>query len=155
MTVPLIEFQDVSFALGAATIIDGVSLGIAALANRRFTTLSQGEQQKVLLARALVAEPLMIILDEPCVGLDPGAREEFLGLLQRQLHADGGPTVVLVTHHVEEIVPDIGYVLVMQHGSIVAQGPTASCITPELMAGTYNCRPPRMEYRAGRFWPAW
>jgi len=73
-----------------------------ALLGRRWEVLSQGERQRVLMARALVGEPALLILDEPCAGLDPAARERFLGLIGR-MSGRGKPGLVLVTHHVEEI----------------------------------------------------
>src|SRR3954469_10944664 len=79
--------------------------GLAALADRPWTYLSQGERQRVLIARALMARPRLLILDEPCAGLDPVARENFLQFINTLALRRSGPALVLVTHHVEEIMP--------------------------------------------------
>src|SRR5262245_45806983 len=76
-------------------------LGIDSLVERPFSVLSQGERQQVLIARARMARPLMLVLDEPCAGMDPGVRERFLSWLHERLAADeDGPTTILVTHHI-------------------------------------------------------
>lgn len=125
------------------------------LATKCFGVLSQGEQQKILLARSLVIDPLAIILDEPCASLDPGSREQFLETLQTLLHSENSPAVILVTHHVEEIVPGLDQVLVLHQGRIVKQGPTVKVLTPETLAVIYGRAPQKViEYR-GRFWPIW
>ena len=72
---------------------------------RPFRVLSQGERQKVLLARACMAQPLLMVLDEPCAGLDPASRESFLAALQALAQSPAGPAMILVTHHLEEIMP--------------------------------------------------
>jgi iron complex transport system ATP-binding protein len=95
------------------------------LAARPWGVLSQGERQRVLVARALMAKPRVLILDEPCAGLDPAAREHFLQFLQRlgsQSHGRGTPTLVLVTHHVEEIMPVFSHVLILKDGRVLAAG---------------------------------
>ncbi len=93
------------------------------LAERPWGVLSQGERQRVLVARALMAKPHVLILDEPCAGLDPAAREHFLQFLQRlgsQSRGCGAPTLVLVTHHVEEIMPVFSRVLILKNGRVLA-----------------------------------
>src|SRR5262252_7698753 len=75
------------------------------IADRPWAVLSQGERQRVLIARALIAKPTLLILDEPCAGLDPAAREHFLHFLDRLGRTRGCPAIVLITHHVEEVVP--------------------------------------------------
>jgi iron complex transport system ATP-binding protein len=137
----------------ASVLMD--QLGLAAFGHRRFVTLSQGEQQKVLLARALMAQPLLIILDEPCAGLDPAAREDFLTLLASVIATPSGPTLLFVTHHVEEILPGVNSTIVMKGGRIVAEGSTRSIITPDRIAATYGCPVPELIERNGRFWPVW
>ena len=102
-------------------------VGCAALAERPFGVLSQGERQKVMVARALVADPLLLVFDEPCDGMDPGARERFLDWLGDHLHEAGAPAVILVTHHVEEILPAFGKTLVLREGRVLAVGTLEEC----------------------------
>ncbi len=102
-----------------------------------------------------MAEPLLIVLDEPCAGLDPAAREDFLSLLDRQLINPNGPTLLLVTHHVEEILPGVNSTLIMQRGEIAVQGKTDTVVTPEAIASAYGSPVPELIERKGRFWPVW
>jgi len=92
------------------------------LAARPWRVLSQGERQRVLIGRALMAKPRVLILDEPCAGLDPAAREHFLQFLQRLGAQPHSPTLVLVTHHVEEMMPVFSHVLVLKKGAVLAAG---------------------------------
>src|SRR5271170_7709940 len=92
------------------------------LAARPWRVLSQGERQRVLVARALMAKPRVLILDEPCAGLDPAAREHFLQFLQRLGSRKNSPTLILVTHHVEEITPAFSRVLILKSGRVLAAG---------------------------------
>ena len=94
-----------------------------ALTDRPWRFLSQGERQRVLIGRALMAKPELLILDEPCAGLDPVAREQFLQFLERLSHDRGAPCLVLVTHHVEEIMPGFSHVLILKGGRVLASGP--------------------------------
>jgi iron complex transport system ATP-binding protein len=89
--------------------------------------LSQGERQRVLIGRALMARPRLLILDEPCAGLDPAAREHFLQFLQRLGRSKNAPTLVLVTHHVEEIMPVFSHVLILKGGEVLATGRKPLC----------------------------
>src|SRR3984957_14047552 len=98
------------------------------LAARPWRVLSQGERQRVLIGRALMARPRVLILDEPCAGLDPAAREHFLQFLQRLGRQADAPTLVLVTHHVEEIMPAFSHVLVLKNGRVLAQGRKGSVL---------------------------
>lgn len=92
------------------------------LAKRPWLYLSQGERQRVLIGRALMAKPRLLILDEPCAGLDPAAREHFLQFLQRLGSQRNAPTLVLVTHHVEEIMPVFSHALILKSGKVLAAG---------------------------------
>jgi iron complex transport system ATP-binding protein len=92
------------------------------LAARPWRVLSQGERQRVLIGRALMAKPRVLILDEPCAGLDPAAREHFLQFIQRLGTQKNSPTLVLVTHHVEEIMPVFSHVLLLKNGRVLAAG---------------------------------
>ncbi|MGZ0654605.1 ABC transporter ATP-binding protein [Coraliomargarita sp. W4R53] len=98
-------------------------MGVRSLAERSWGVLSQGERQKVFIARALINDPELLILDEPCAGLDPVARERFLESLQKLACLKKGPGIVLVTHHVEEIIPEITHVLLLKKGKVFAAGP--------------------------------
>ena len=92
------------------------------LARRPWRVLSQGERQRVLMARALMAKPRVLILDEPCAGLDPAAREHFLQFIQRLGARKNSPTLVFVTHHVEEIMPVFTHALLLKSGGGLATG---------------------------------
>jgi iron complex transport system ATP-binding protein len=92
------------------------------LAERPWQVLSQGERQRVLIGRALMARPRLLILDEPCAGLDPAAREHFLHFLDRLGKNPSAPTLILVTHHVEEIMPVFSHVLILKNGRVLASG---------------------------------
>jgi iron complex transport system ATP-binding protein len=109
------------------------------LAERPWRYLSQGERQRVLIGRALMARRReMLFLDEPCAGLDPVAREDFLkflGVLAKGPHA---PTLVLVTHHVEEIVPLFTHVLLLRRGKTLAAGATKGMLTPAHLSATFG-----------------
>lgn len=108
------------------------------LANRPWEVLSQGERQRVLIARALIHQPRILILDEPCAGLDPVARESFLGFLDRLLHRGRGPAIVLVTHHVEEIVPGFTHALLLKDGQVEASGPLSSTLHTETLERVFD-----------------
>jgi iron complex transport system ATP-binding protein len=101
----------------------------AGLEDRLWAVLSQGERQRVLIARALMAKPKLLILDEPCAGLDPVARENFLGFVARLARAPDAPTLILVTHHVEEILPCFTHALCLRAGTVIASGETAAVLT--------------------------
>lgn len=110
----------------------------AALAVRPWRVLSQGERQRVLIARALMARPRLLILDEPCAGLDPAAREHFLQFLQRLGSFRNAPTLVLVTHHVEEIMPVFSHALVLRGGRVLAAGIKRVVLTTEILARAFG-----------------
>jgi iron complex transport system ATP-binding protein len=104
----------------ARALLEQVEAGY--LAGRVWGVLSQGERQRVLIARALMSRPRLLILDEPCAGLDPVAREHFLQFLERLARHPGSPAVVLVTHHVEEIMPVFTHALMLAGGRVTAAG---------------------------------
>jgi len=116
-----------------------------------FGTLSQGEQQKVLIARALMPKPALLILDEPCVGLDPNAREKVLETIQRLSNQADKPTIILVTHHTEEIIPAITHVLVLRSGRVLAQGSKQEILTETTLSDAFG-RPMEVINKDGRFW---
>ncbi len=109
------------------------SLEAEDLAQQPFGRLSQGEQQRVLIARALVVKPRLLILDEPCVGLDPAARHHFLADLAGFALADRAPTIILVTHHIEEIGPWIEQALILKRGTVLAHGTPSEVLTDAIL----------------------
>ena len=127
-------------------------LGCAELARMSFGSLSQGEQQKVLIARARMTKPYLIILDEPCAGLDPGARETFLSSLQTLGLQKGAPSLVYVTHHIEEIMPVFKKTLVFKEGSVIACGNTDRIIHDRAIEDLYGISM-KIIKRHGRYWP--
>lgn len=131
------------------------SLRCGQLADKPFGVLSQGERQQVLVARARMAEPLLLVLDEPCAGMDPGVRERFLAWLAESLPHEQTPTIVLVTHHMEEIMPGITNTLMLSDGRVHAMGQTDKVVTRERIEAVYGARLERMELVAGRRWGIW
>lgn len=120
------------------------------LAERAWSVLSQGERQRVLIARALMAQPRLLILDEPCAGLDPAAREQFLQFLQKLGGRRDAPAVVLVTHHVEEIMPVFSHVLVLQGGRVIARGKKTATLTAGNLTAAFGV-PTKLHRKAGRY----
>jgi iron complex transport system ATP-binding protein len=110
------------------------------LAARPWRVLSQGERQRVLIGRALMARPRVLILDEPCAGLDPAAREHFLQFLQRLGAQKNSPTLVLVTHHVEEIMPVFTHLLVLHGGRVLATGTKADGLNSKTLSAAFGAR---------------
>ncbi len=110
------------------------------LAERPWRVLSQGERQRVLIGRALMAKPRVLILDEPCAGLDPAAREHFLQFLQRLGARRNSPTLVLVTHHVEEIMPVFSHLLVLKSGKVLAAGEKSSVLNSKNLSRAFAVR---------------
>jgi iron complex transport system ATP-binding protein len=115
-------------------------VGCSALVRREWAHLSQGERQRVLIARALMAKPRILILDEPCAGLDPVAREEFLRFLDATALRRLGPSLVLVTHHAEEIMPAFTHALLMREGRVFASGPKLRVVTTRNLSGAFGAR---------------
>jgi iron complex transport system ATP-binding protein len=110
----------------------------AHLAERPWLVLSQGERQRVLIGRALMARPRLLILDEPCAGLDPAAREHFLQFLQRLGGQRDAPTLVFVTHHVEEIMPVFSHVLILKAGRVLAAGKKSPVLNAGNLSHAFN-----------------
>ena len=110
------------------------------LTARPWSVLSQGERQRILIGRALMARPRLLILDEPCAGLDPAAREHFLPFLQRLGEKKNSPTLVLVTHHVEEIMPVFSHVLVLKKGRVLAAGARAKVLSAKTLSQALAAR---------------
>ena len=94
-----------------------------------YWSLSQGEKQKVLIARALIQNPRLLILDEPCAGLDIISREQILSLIQDVADQTSGPSILYVSHHIEEILPVFTHVLLLRRGEVHSQGETREVLT--------------------------
>jgi iron complex transport system ATP-binding protein len=121
------------------------------LADRPWAVLSQGERQRVLIARALVARPAVLLLDEPCAGMDPVAREKFLAFVERLASAKrSGVTLVWITHHVEEITPSFGFALLLKSGRVLAAGRKNQVLTSGMLTDAFGL-PLRLRKLAGRF----
>ena len=125
-------------------------VGGSRLEGREWLYLSQGERQRILIARALMARPKLLILDEPCAGLDPVAREEFLWFLESLARRRGGPSLILVTHHAEEIMPAFTHALLMREGRVFASGPRPRVITSRALSGASGGRI-RVRRSGGRY----
>lgn len=130
-------------------------LGCGSLADKPFGVLSQGERQQVLIARARMARPLLLVLDEPCAGMDPGVRERFLGWLNKRVMEPDAPATVMVTHHIEEIVAGIPNALILCDGRVHSAGSTNEIVTHEAIETVYDTRLSRIERSGGRLWPMW
>jgi iron complex transport system ATP-binding protein len=127
-------------------------LGVAHLADRTFGTLSEGERKRVQIARALMTDPELMLLDEPAAGLDLGGREDLvrrLGEIAEDVYA---PALVLVTHHVEEIPPHFTDVLLLRQGRVVAAGPLETTLTADALEATFGL--PLVLERHDRRWTA-
>ena len=112
--------------------------------------LSQGERQRVLIGRALMARPRLLILDEPCAGLDPAAREHFLQFLQRLGGRCQAPALVLVTHHVEEIMPVFSHALILRRGRVLAAGKLSGVLNARRLSAAFGERL-RLRKTGGRY----
>jgi iron complex transport system ATP-binding protein len=120
----------------AQTLLD--QLGVLPLAKRQYGTLSEGERKRVQIARALMTDPELLLLDEPAAGLDLGGREDLVRRLTGLAEDPQSPALVLVTHHVEEIPPGFSHALLLRRGEVVAQGPVRSVITSENLSATFD-----------------
>jgi iron complex transport system ATP-binding protein len=109
-------------------------LGCMEYANRNYETLSQGERQRVLIARALIADPQLLILDEPANGLDFIAREQLLEAIRKIAKNPDAPTMIFVTHHVEEILPEFNKTLLLKKGEVFAAGETREMISSKTLS---------------------
>ena len=114
------------------------ALGASSLAQRRFGTLSEGERKRVQIARALMTDPELMLLDEPAAGLDLGGREDLVARLATLAADPEAPAMVVVTHHVEEIPPGFTHVLLLRAGRAVAAGPLETTITAEALSETFG-----------------
>ncbi|MEV0594367.1 ABC transporter ATP-binding protein [Nonomuraea cavernae] len=130
------EEYDSNDVTRAVELID--MLGAAHLIRRRFGTLSEGERKRVQIARALMPDPEILLLDEPAAGLDLGGREDLVRRLTALAGDLRSPTLVLVTHHVEEVPSGFTHGLLLRNGSVVAQGPLDHVMTAENLSHTFG-----------------
>ena len=117
-----------------------VEVGAGRLLDRTFGTLSEGERKRVQIARSLMADPELLILDEPAAGLDLGGREDLVSTMTVLAGDAQSPTIVLVSHHVEEIPPGFTHALLLRAGRVVAQGPMTEVMTAENLTATFAMR---------------
>jgi iron complex transport system ATP-binding protein len=120
------------------------------LLDRTFGTLSEGERKRVQIARALMADPELLLLDEPAAGLDLGGREDLVVTLSALALDAASPATVLVSHHVEEIPPGFTHALLLRAGRVVAAGPIREVVTEEHLAETFDM-PLVLSYEGGRW----
>jgi iron complex transport system ATP-binding protein len=147
-SIGLYRGRDVTAEMRQAAIRAMQDMGVDRLARRTIDTLSTGEARRTLIARALVSDPAALVLDEPCHGLDPGAAWHFRQVLRRLARADRA--LVLVTHHVEDIVPEIDRVVLMKGGRVVADGPKRDVLTSARLSDLFGC-PLEVEERNGAY----
>ena len=132
----------------AAALLD--ELGVGRLADRTFGTLSEGERKRVQIARALMTDPELLLLDEPAAGLDLGGREDLVSTLSVLAADEEAPAVVLVSHHVEEIPPGFTHVLMLREGRVVVSGPLERVLTEETLSETFGMAL-QLEHADGRW----
>jgi iron complex transport system ATP-binding protein len=125
-------------------------LGIGHLDGRPLASLSEGERTTVMLARVLMAEPKMILLDEPATGLDLGARERLMVLLD-DLANTGGPPRVMVSHHLEELPASTTHALIMKAGGVLAQGPARDVMTSDVISEAFEVHVTVVRSEHGRY----
>ncbi|GAA5519318.1 putative ABC transporter ATP-binding protein YlmA [Demequina sediminis] len=126
------------------------AFGMGDFAQREFSTLSEGERKRVQVARALMPDPELLLLDEPAAGLDLGGREELLGALTELAGDHRSPAIVMVTHHVEEIPDGFTHVMLLREGRIVAAGPLGETLTAQALSDTYGM-PVELAASGGRY----
>ena len=114
------------------------AFGVDALAERLFGTLSEGERKRVQIARALMTDPEVLLLDEPAAGLDLGGREELVGALSELAGDPASPVLVLVTHHVEEIPPGFTHLMLLRDGKVHTAGPIGEVLTAENLSDAFG-----------------
>jgi iron complex transport system ATP-binding protein len=125
-------------------------LGVGELAARLYGTLSEGERKRVQIARALMTDPELLLLDEPAAGLDLGGREDLVRRLSRLAGDPAAPAMVLVTHHVEEIPPGFTHAMLMRDGGVVAAGLLRDVMTADNLSKAFDL-PLRLDFADGRF----
>ncbi|MBU2697450.1 MULTISPECIES: ABC transporter ATP-binding protein [Pimelobacter] len=129
------EYDDVDHARADALLRE---VGVMKLADRTFGTLSEGERKRVQIARALMTDPELLLLDEPAAGLDLGGREDLVSTLSVLAYDPSSPATVLVSHHVEEIPPGFTHVIMLRDGRVVAEGPIDDTLSAETLSATFG-----------------
>ena len=129
------------------------AFGVEHLADRTFGTLSEGERKRVQLARSMMTDPELVLLDEPAAGLDLGSREMLVRDLAELATDKQSPVLILVTHHVEEIPPGFSHALLMRQGTVVAAGPIHEVLTDENLTTTFDV-PLKVQHAAQRWYAA-
>jgi iron complex transport system ATP-binding protein len=124
--------------------------GMGPLLNRAFASLSEGERKRVQIARALMTDPELLLLDEPAAGLDLGGREDLVHRLSELARDETAPAIVLVTHHLEEVPPGFTHAMLMRDAGVVAAGPIADVLTSEHLSETFGL-PLDVTVNAGRY----
>ncbi len=114
------------------------AFGVSELKDRHYGTLSEGERKRTQIARALMTDPELLLLDEPGAGLDLGGREELIAALSELAEYEAAPVLVLVTHHVEEIPPGFTHLLLLKDGGAYAAGPIDQTLTDENLSGAFG-----------------
>lgn len=121
------------------------------LIDRTYETCSSGEKQRILIARGLMASPKLLILDEPSSGLDFIAREELMKAINELAAQESAPTIILVTHHIEEVLPEFSHALLLQKGHIFAQGKREDILNSESLSKFFE-KPVKVEWANDRAW---
>src|SRR5699024_1466328 len=121
------------------------------LIDRTYETCSSGEKQRILIARGLMASPQLLILDEPSSGLDFIAREELMTTINELASQEDAPTIILVTHHIEEVLPEFSHALLLQKGRVFEQGRREDIFNGESLSKFFN-KPVQVEWRNNRAW---
>lgn len=126
------------------------ALGCAHLIRRKFATLSEGERKRVQIARSLMPDPELLLLDEPAAGLDLGGREDLLRRVSALARDPRAPTMILVTHHVEEVPEDFTHAMLLRKGAVLAAGPLHEVFTEQNLSKCFGV-PLLVERRAARW----
>lgn len=127
------------------------TVGLSTLAEHRYSTLSSGERVRTLIARALMVRPRLLLLDEPTAGLDLLAREQVLATVESLRRASDPPTMVLITHHVEELGPGTSHVMLLDQGRIAAAGSMQQVLSAGVLSRVYRC-PLKVHVESGRYY---
>lgn len=125
-------------------------IGCKGIEKKKFSELSNGEQQKVLIGRALMADPKLLILDEPCINLDLGSRESFLKVVENICKEKNDLTVIFITHRLEEITPSFTHALILKEGKILNKGPINEILVDKIISEAFNVNV-KIEKSNGRY----